>query len=58
MKTRDAKSYDCAVGCPVEATLDLIDGKWKGVRSSITCWATPFASMNSDGGYRELRNAC
>ena len=31
MKTRDAKSYDCAVGCPVEATLDLIDGKWKGV---------------------------
>jgi DNA-binding HxlR family transcriptional regulator len=25
------KMYDCAVGCPVEATLDLIDGKWKGV---------------------------
>ncbi|MFA6266861.1 MAG: helix-turn-helix domain-containing protein [Pseudolabrys sp.] len=25
------RSYDCAVGCPVEATLDLIDGKWKGV---------------------------
>ena len=25
------KTYDCAVGCPVEATLDLIDGKWKGV---------------------------
>jgi DNA-binding HxlR family transcriptional regulator len=23
--------YDCAAGCPVEATLDLIDGKWKGV---------------------------
>jgi len=25
------KTYDCAAGCPVEATLDLIDGKWKGV---------------------------
>jgi len=26
-----SKRYDCAAGCPVEATLDLIDGKWKGV---------------------------
>ncbi|WP_263410966.1 winged helix-turn-helix transcriptional regulator [Terriglobus tenax] len=25
------KKYDCAMGCPVEATLDLIGGKWKGV---------------------------
>lgn len=25
------KSYDEALGCPVAATLDLIDGKWKGV---------------------------
>lgn len=25
------KRYDCAAGCPVEATLDLIGGKWKGV---------------------------
>jgi DNA-binding HxlR family transcriptional regulator len=25
------KSYTCALGCPVEATLDLIGGKWKGV---------------------------
>ena len=31
MKKVDAKAYDCAAGCPVEATLDLIDGKWKGV---------------------------
>lgn len=23
--------YDCAPGCPVEAALELIDGKWKGV---------------------------
>jgi DNA-binding HxlR family transcriptional regulator len=29
LKTR--KRYDCANGCPVEATLDLIGGKWKGV---------------------------
>ncbi|MFC0243511.1 winged helix-turn-helix transcriptional regulator [Rhodopseudomonas telluris] len=28
MKRRDV---DCGPGCPVEATLDLIDGKWKGV---------------------------
>ena len=25
------KSYSCSGGCPVEATLDLIGGKWKGV---------------------------
>lgn len=23
--------YDCNLGCPVEATLDAIGGKWKGV---------------------------
>lgn len=26
-----AKPYDCAPGCPVEAALDVIGGKWKGV---------------------------
>jgi DNA-binding HxlR family transcriptional regulator len=31
MKQVDSKAYDCAAGCPVEATLDLIDGKWKAV---------------------------
>jgi DNA-binding HxlR family transcriptional regulator len=31
MKKLDPKTYDCAAGCPVEATLDLIDGKWKAV---------------------------
>ena len=31
MKKVDSKAYDCATGCPVEATLDLIDGKWKAV---------------------------
>lgn len=25
------KSFDCTVGCTVEATLNLIGGKWKGV---------------------------
>lgn len=25
------QSYDCAPGCAVEATLSMIDGKWKGV---------------------------
>jgi DNA-binding HxlR family transcriptional regulator len=28
---KTARSYDCAPGCPVEATLDLIGGKWKCV---------------------------
>ncbi|MBC9209367.1 helix-turn-helix transcriptional regulator [Roseomonas aerophila] len=25
------RPYDCAPGCPVEAALDVIGGKWKGV---------------------------
>ncbi len=25
------RSYDCQYGCPVEAALDMIGGKWKGV---------------------------
>lgn len=25
------KRYDCSAGCPVEATLERIGGKWKGV---------------------------
>lgn len=24
-------TYDCSEGCPVEATLEVIGGKWKGV---------------------------
>lgn len=24
-------TYDCSEGCPVEASLELIGGKWKGV---------------------------
>lgn len=30
MAAKDRR-YDCAPGCPVEAALDLIGGKWKGV---------------------------
>ena len=26
-----ARNYECHQGCPVEATLDLIGGRWKGV---------------------------
>jgi DNA-binding HxlR family transcriptional regulator len=25
------QNYDCSPGCPVEATLELIGGKWKGL---------------------------
>lgn len=25
------RQYDCSPGCPVEATLELIGGKWKGL---------------------------
>lgn len=25
------KDYTCALGCPVEATLDLVGGKWKAI---------------------------
>lgn len=28
---RAQKRFDCAYGCSVEATLDVIGGKWKGV---------------------------
>jgi DNA-binding HxlR family transcriptional regulator len=38
--TRLNKAYDCAAGCPVEAALDLIDGKWKGVILYHLCEGT------------------
>lgn len=25
------RQYDCNYGCPVDATLDVIGGRWKGV---------------------------
>lgn len=31
MNKLGGKTYDCAPGCPVEATLHLIDGKWKAI---------------------------
>ncbi len=30
-KTQRFKKYTCSQGCPVEAALELIGGKWKGV---------------------------
>jgi len=30
-KERARKRFNCAYGCSVEATLDVIGGKWKGV---------------------------
>ncbi|MBJ7440128.1 MAG: helix-turn-helix transcriptional regulator [Sphingopyxis sp.] len=31
MPRKRHRSYDCSPGCAVEATLSMIDGKWKGV---------------------------
>jgi DNA-binding HxlR family transcriptional regulator len=31
MSTRKHQSYDCNFGCTVEAALEVIGGKWKGV---------------------------
>ncbi|EEA92650.1 helix-turn-helix domain-containing protein [Pseudovibrio sp. JE062] len=30
-KNQRFENYDCSQGCPVEAALELIGGKWKGV---------------------------
>src|ERR1700710_2971158 len=47
MKKLGSKTYDCAAGCPVEATLDLIDGKWK----AVVC----FHLLNDTVRFNELR---
>ena len=39
------KRYDCALGCPVEVTLDLVGGKWKGV-IVYHSWTQRFGSTN------------
>ncbi len=31
MKSQRFDSYECSGGCPVEAALEVIGGKWKGV---------------------------
>ncbi len=30
-RQRRYASYDCSKGCPVEAALEIIGGKWKGL---------------------------
>ncbi|MEO0624965.1 MAG: helix-turn-helix domain-containing protein [Pseudomonadota bacterium] len=30
-RARRFEAYDCSDGCPVEAALEMIDGKWKGL---------------------------
>jgi DNA-binding HxlR family transcriptional regulator len=45
-------------GCAVEATLDLIDGKWKGVILFHLQAAAPSGLGSCGGGCRELPSAC
>ena len=54
---RPSKRLDCSTGCSVEATLSLIDGKWKGVSSS-SCCAEPCASTSSAACFPSSPSAC
>ncbi len=58
--------FDCSPGCAVEATLSLIDGKWKGVilyhlldeTLRIISSMKPSGSMNCGGACPVSPNAC
>jgi len=57
IKTTDADrrqrhdSYDCSAGCPVEAALELIGGKWKGLALfHLTAGAIRFNALKRQMG--------
>ena len=51
------RSLDCSPGCAVEATLQLIDGKWKGViLYHLLAEATDGGSLRFNGLRRRMPN--
>jgi DNA-binding HxlR family transcriptional regulator len=52
MKQRRYKSYDLGTGCAVEACLEVIGGKWKGVilHHLMTHTVLRFATARIGGG--------
>ena len=51
------KRLDCSPGCAVEATLSLIDGKWKGVILYHLLEGS-CASASSGAACRTSRSGC
>lgn len=44
------ENYDCSKGCPVEATLERIGGKWKGIAL--------YHLRDGPKRYNELKRSC